>query len=234
MTTVEDPPLILRDSANNVKRMLTVLNELDVEPGIKEEYELIKIAMLFRQILRRFEHLTNTPISAQLGLPVVALILPAPIAQRQVRPPERCNYNWKCWFLSWATGSAFIPDSRWSRCDRYGLPSWGIPRRWLMNAATKCCSSTRRHLDKAKELIDKLDTIQPQVLIEAIIIDVALGDDKTFGVSLRETGRQKCPIGDCEGRWLRPWAAGFTDTSISGATSGFNYWGFLGSTGRLP
>ena len=45
---------------------------------------------------------------------------------------------------------------------------------------------TRRHLDKAKELIDKLDTIQPQVLIEAIIIDVALGDDKTFGVSLRE------------------------------------------------
>ena len=44
---------------------------------------------------------------------------------------------------------------------------------------------TRRHLDRAKELIEKLDTVQPQVLIEAIIIDVALGDDKTFGVSLR-------------------------------------------------
>ena len=41
------------DSANNVKRMLTVLTELDVEPGIKEEYEPLKFAC-FRQILRRF------------------------------------------------------------------------------------------------------------------------------------------------------------------------------------
>ena len=44
VTTVEGSNvLILRDSANNVKRMLTVLTELDVEAGIKEEYELIKI-----------------------------------------------------------------------------------------------------------------------------------------------------------------------------------------------
>ena len=75
--------------------------------------------------------------------------------------------------------------------------------------------------------------IRDRVLIEAIIIDVALGDDKTFGVSLRQNKNviARAPGGgdlsSALASALGP--AGFTDTSISGATSGFNYWGFLGS-----
>ena len=91
----------------------------------------------------------------------------------------------------------------------------------------------RRFLDRAVEMITKLDTIQKQVLIESMIIDVALGDDKTFGVSLRERKQRIDPITKVGGLQsalasaLGP--AAFTDTTITGATSGFNYYGFLGA-----
>ena len=35
--------LFIRDAANNVKRMLVMLEQVDVPVDIKEEYELIKI-----------------------------------------------------------------------------------------------------------------------------------------------------------------------------------------------
>ena len=88
----------------------------------------------------------------------------------------------------------------------------------------------RRNLEKAKEVIKKLDVVQPQVLIEAIIIDVALSDTKDFGVSIRQAKQGLVDQGNLSSALasaLGP--AGFSDTSISGAATGFNYWGFLGN-----
>ena len=48
----------------------------------------------------------------------------------------------------------------------------------------------RRYLDVAKTLINQLDRVQKQVLIEAMIIDVALGDDKSFGASIRQAQQE--------------------------------------------
>jgi type II secretory pathway component GspD/PulD (secretin) len=90
----------------------------------------------------------------------------------------------------------------------------------------------RRYLDRAVEMIKQLDTVQKQVLIESMIIDVALGDDKTFGASIRQAKQRIDPVTGAGGLQsalasaLGP--AAFTDTTISGATSGFNYYGFLG------
>ena len=230
VTTVEGSNvLILRDSANNVKRMLTVLTELDVEAGIKEEYELIKIRYaLSADIAAVLSTLTNTPISGTAGS-TSSRINTTTGANRTTTGATTTgnagsNRGQLAQRLSQIQGGAGVTGT--------GLPILGDTKAVAYERGNEVLLiGTRRHLDKAKELIDKLDTIQPQVLIEAIIIDVALGDDKTFGVSLREKRTAaNAGAGGLRGALasaLGP--AAFTDTSISGATSGFNYWGFLGS-----
>ena len=230
VTTVEGSNvLILRDSANNVKRMLTVLTELDVEPGIKEEYELIKIRYaLSADIAAVLSTLTNTPISGTAGS-TGSRINTTTGANRTTTAATTTgnagsNRGQLAQRLSQIQGGAGVTGT--------GLPILGDTKAVAYERGNEVLLiGTRRHLDKAKELIDKLDTIQPQVLIEAIIIDVALGDDKTFGVSLRENrtaaNAREGGLRGALASALGP--AAFTDTSISGATSGFNYWGFLGS-----
>ena len=231
VTTVEGSNvLILRDSANNVKRMLTVLTELDVEAGIKEEYELIKIRYaLSADIAAVLSTLTNTPISGTAGS--TSSRINATGANRTTTGATGAtttgnagsNRGQLAQRLSQIQGGAGVTGT--------GLPILGDTKAVAYERGNEVLLiGTRRHLDKAKELIDKLDTIQPQVLIEAIIIDVALGDDKTFGVSLRENrtaaNAREGGLRGALASALGP--AAFTDTSISGAT-GFNYWGFLGS-----
>ena len=230
VTTVEGSNvLILRDSANNVKRMLTVLTELDVEPGIKEDYELIKIRYaLSADIAAVLSTLTNTPISGTAGS-TGSRINTTTGANRTTTGATTTgnagsNRGQLAQRLSQIQGGAGVTGT--------GLPILGDTKAVAYERGNEVLLiGTRRHLDKAKELIDKLDTIQPQVLIEAIIIDVALGDDKTFGVSLRENrtaaNAREGGLRGALASALGP--AAFTDTSISGATSGFNYWGFLGS-----
>ena len=230
VTTVEGSNvLILRDSANNVKRMLTVLTELDVEPGIKEDYELIKIRYaLSADIAAVLSTLTNTPISGTAGS-TGSRINTTTGANRTTTAATTTgnagsNRGQLAQRLSQIQGGAGVTGT--------GLPILGDTKAVAYERGNEVLLiGTRRHLDKAKELIDKLDTIQPQVLIEAIIIDVALGDDKTFGVSLRENrtaaNAREGGLRGALASALGP--AAFTDTSISGATSGFNYWGFLGS-----
>lgn len=230
VTTVEGSNvLILRDSANNVKRMLIVLTELDVEPGIKEDYELIKIRYaLSADIAAVLSTLTNTPISGTAGS-TGSRINTTTGANRTTTAATTTgnagsNRGQLAQRLSQIQGGAGVTGT--------GLPILGDTKAVAYERGNEVLLiGTRRHLDKAKELIDKLDTIQPQVLIEAIIIDVALGDDKTFGVSLREkrtaANAREGGLRGALASALGP--AAFTDTSISGATSGFNYWGFLGS-----
>jgi len=92
---------------------------------------------------------------------------------------------------------------------------------------------------QAKALIEKLDRVQPQVLIESIIMDVALGDDATFGVSIREEqegiGEGNAPTGGGFASALASafGPAAFATNAVSGATSGFNYWGKFGLSWSL-
>jgi general secretion pathway protein D len=73
--------------------------------------------------------------------------------------------------------------------------------------------------------------VQPQVLIEAIIMDVALGDDATFGVSIRQ--QQQGLAGGGRGKLSSALAsamgpAAFAANSIEGANSGFQWWNTFG------
>ncbi|HIG81289.1 MAG TPA: type II secretion system protein GspD, partial [Verrucomicrobiales bacterium] len=84
---------------------------------------------------------------------------------------------------------------------------------------------------QAKALIEKLDRVQPQVLIEAIIMDVALGDDATFGVSIRQ--QQQGIVGGGASKFSSALAsamgpAAFAENSVGGANSGFQWWNTFG------
>ena len=220
--------LFIRDSAVNVKRMLLMLEQVDVEITIKEEYELVKIRYaLSADIAAVLSTLTNTPRTSGSRTSTTG------------RTTGGTTGRTSGGSSSLANRLSQIQRGGSTGVSGVGLPILGDTQVVSYQRGNEVLLiGTRRHLDRAKELIDKLDTVQPQVLIEAIIIDVALGDDKTFGVSLRQNknviGRLPDGSGGNGGNLSSALAsalgpAGFTDTSISGATTGFNYWGFLGN-----
>ena len=85
-------------------------------------------------------------------------------------------------------------------------------------------------MELVRKFIDELDKLVPMVLIEAIIMDIALDDNLSFGMSLSQdknmiTGQFDSAMGSMHGGGV------FTDkaTSIASLGSGLNYWGFLSS-----
>ncbi|MBL6764621.1 MAG: hypothetical protein ISQ14_06675 [Verrucomicrobiae bacterium] len=97
---------------------------------------------------------------------------------------------------------------------------------------------TRDELIKVKELVKQLDIVQPQVLIEGIIMDVSLTDNFQFGINLlqKQTGlggnsTVAGGVNNAAGGFL----SSFTGTnSLSSAIStmggGFSYYGLLGNS----
>ena len=236
--------LFIRDAANNVKRMLVMLEQVDVPVDIKEEYELIKIKYARAEDIQLvLSTLTNNPQGGRItggasrttGGATTSRTTGGSTSSRTTGGSTSSRGSTSN--RGGTSTSRSNLSSRLSTIQRgagvsgIGLPILGDTQIVSYNRGNEVLLiGTRRHLDAAAELIAKLDTVQPQVLIEAIIIDVALGDEKNFGVSLR--GSKQGIKG--EGQLSQALAsamgpAGFTDTSISGATTGFNYWGFLGS-----
>jgi general secretion pathway protein D len=96
----------------------------------------------------------------------------------------------------------------------------------------------RRDLPMISNIISKLDVVLPQVLIEALIMEVNLGDGKSLGVSLKQNNQQLGDLNVAGGSVNGP---GFLDPrTISGITaigtnaanslpSGFSYFGKLGT-----
>ena len=236
--------LFIRDSAVNVKRMLLMLEQVDVEIAVKEEYELVKIRYaLSADIAAVLATLTNTPRSGSSSSRINTT------TGRTTGGTTGRTTGSTSGRTSGSTSGRTSGGSSSSLANRLsqirggsgtgvsgvGLPILGDTQVVSYQRGNEVLLiGTRRHLDRAKSLIEKLDTVQPQVLIEAIIIDVALGDDKTFGVSLRENKQGLNDQGQLSSALASAMGpAGFTETSVSGAASGFNYWGFLGNNWEI-
>ena len=233
--------LFIRDSAVNVKRMLLMLEQVDVEIAVKEEYELVKIRYaLSADIAAVLATLTNTPRTGTTGSRIntpSGRTTGGTTSSRGGTTSSRGGTTSSRGSTSGGSSSSLanrlsqIRGGSGTGVSGVGLPILGDTQVVSYQRGNEVLLiGTRRHLDRAKSLIEKLDTVQPQVLIEAIIIDVALGDDKTFGVSLRQNKQGLADTGNLSSALASAMGpAAFTDTSISGATSGFNYWGFLGN-----
>jgi len=88
----------------------------------------------------------------------------------------------------------------------------------------------RRDLSMISNIISKLDVVLPQVLIEALILEVNLGNSKNLGVSMKQNAQKLGDLGLAGGSINGP---GFIDpNSISSLgtnalPSGFSYFGRL-------
>jgi len=96
---------------------------------------------------------------------------------------------------------------------------------------------TRDELEKVKNMVKELDVVQPQVLIEAIIMDVSLTDNREFGINILQ---QQTKVGgnittaggvnNGGGGFLSQF--GSTTNSLGNAigslAGGFSYYGLLG------
>lgn len=97
---------------------------------------------------------------------------------------------------------------------------------------------TREELVKVKEMIKELDVVQPQVLIEAIIMDVSLTDNREFGINILQ---QQTKLGGniTTAGGVNNGGGGFLSqfgnntnslgNAIGSLAGGFSYYGLLGS-----
>ena len=249
--------LVLRDYSSNVKRMLELIELVDVEEKLEDEYEIVRIKYaLSDDIMAVLGNLT-TGGAATVGSggssssgsrPSTSSRTSGSSSSRGVSPrstgsssSRSSSSRGSSSFGRPSSGSSSSLQNRLNTITRgattsgSGLPILGDVR-IISNARNNevLMLGKRRYLDRAVEMIKQLDTVQKQVLIESMIIDVALGDDKTFGASIRQAKQRIDPVTGDGGLQsalasaLGP--AAFTDTTITGATSGFNYYGFLGSS----
>ncbi len=90
---------------------------------------------------------------------------------------------------------------------------------------------TKRERDKVKEIVGKLDTVQPQVLIEAMILEVSLNSNFSFGVDAQQNRNKFSETFSGLG--------GFNNSGLvnsittNGLPSGFSYLGALGDSWEI-
>ncbi|HIG27248.1 MAG TPA: hypothetical protein EYQ50_05425 [Verrucomicrobiales bacterium] len=106
-----------------------------------------------------------------------------------------------------------------------------------LNSNSILVFSNKRDLILIKDIISELDKVQPQVLIESLIIEVSLGDTLDYGVS---ASQNKKTAGDFTGAGIiNNLSAGepfldpstllsFSDFTDGGVGSGFSYFGTFG------
>lgn len=105
------------------------------------------------------------------------------------------------------------------------------------NNAVLVMAENQVKLDIVKELLASLDKVQQQVLIEAIIMDVALDDNLNYGVTIGQdkqnvTGSLGSALGMKHGGNFYSPKTGANGAANPGASlatlgSGLNYWGFV-------
>ncbi len=96
---------------------------------------------------------------------------------------------------------------------------------------------TRDELEKVKKMVEELDVVQPQVLIEAIIMDVSLTDNREFGINIlqQETKlganiRTAGGVNNGGGGFMSQFGAATNSlgNAIGSLAGGFSYYGLLG------
>jgi type II secretory pathway component GspD/PulD (secretin) len=224
--------LVLRDFSNNVRAMLAMVEVVDVEQINDQEIVVVKIkyaiASNIVEVVKSYTGTTSQRATAntrsgttgRTGSNRFDSILQPAIANTQGSSSrgglqQRLSQVVQGAALS-GSGAAFLGETsitHWERGNEVIIV--GSSANVLM----------------AQEIIEKLDRVQPQVLIEAIIMDVALGDDSTFGVSIRQ--QQQGIVGDGRSKISSALAsamgpAAFAENSVSGANSGFQWWNTFG------
>jgi len=254
VTAVESTgTIVLRDFSNNVRRMLDMLEYIDVEEINDQEIAVVKIKYALSADIAQVigTYTANGPTSQRPATNTRpgstgttsrggttsrtgstrfdSGLQPATTSTRSSGSSTRGGLQER---LSQVVQGAAVSGTGGAILGETSIISWERGNEVII-------VGNPAQVLQAKALIDKLDRVQPQVLIESIIMDVALGDDSTFGVSIRE---QQEGIGEGNAPTAGGFAsalssafgpAAFVTNAVSGATSGFNYWGKFGLSWEL-
>jgi general secretion pathway protein D len=234
--------LVLRDFSNNVRAMLAMLDEIDVEAINDQEIAVVKIKYaLSADIAQVISSYTASPTSrsptantrpgstgttsrggttSRTGSNRFDSSLQPAIANTQ-GSSSRGGLQQR---LSQVVQGAAFSGTGAAILGETSIVSWDRGNEVII-------VGNPAQVLQAMALIEKLDRVQPQVLIEAIIMDVALGDDSTFGVSIRQ--QQQGIVGGGRSKFSSALAsamgpAAFAENSVGGANSGFQWWNTFG------
>jgi general secretion pathway protein D len=193
--------LVLRDNAENVKRMLEMIDQVDVSVPAEYISEVIPIKYaLADDIANALNSLggsggstvsfggstATTPISgvARPGGTTTGTTTPGQYQPRTPGTPATGTA---------ATGGGTFSQRLQSIINRAAS---GTPEQIQIFGQTKIIAdersnsllvfATRPDMERIKEVVGKLDVLLAQVLIEAVIIDVSLDKDLSLGVSVAQ------------------------------------------------
>ena len=202
--------LILRDYSENIKRMMEVIEKIDVVVKIDEEFEVIPIKYaLASDMSGVLGSLTGGgggggttgraagSTTRRTSLPTGAGGQTGGTGSLGGQPgiggqPGQPNYNPNAGNTT-PGASANTLQARLSQIvNRAATGAAGGAQPYLGDARilpyergnSLLVLANKADMDKVKEVIAKLDVVQQQVLIEAIIIDVNLSDNSSLGVSV--------------------------------------------------
>lgn len=232
--------IVIRDYTENVKRMLEVIDKIDIIPpsNIKPEVIPIKYAIA-DDIAQVLGSLTSSGAGVSVGrsgqtrggtTPQPGAVPGAvnPITgQPNQAPPAAAN--------NLGRSSAF--QQRLQGIIRAAAGS----SEFQILGQTKIISDARTNsllifaddtdMKMIKEIIDKLDVVLAQVLIEAIIMEVSLDDGRNIGVSMQQRAQQMGKLTTAGGENNGQNFLGSLTNLASGANglpSGFSYFGTYG------
>jgi general secretion pathway protein D len=196
--------VILRDNAENVKRMMEVLEKIDVVPV--QEFESIVIPIkyaLAADIAQVLSSLTEGGSATTVGSSTAqtGLSMGAGLGSRGTGSLQGYNantpYNQQ---MRGMTAGPTGPQSSFQ--DRLrGIVNKAVQAGGgdiTVLGQTKIIADERTNsllifaskndIPTIKDIVEKLDVVLPQVLIEAIIVEVALDDSWEYGVSMARSG----------------------------------------------
>ena len=246
IVAIESAVLVLRDFAINVKRMLEIIEEVDKIVPLEENFEVIPIKYALASEI--------SAVLSSLSGGGGGVTTPATGAGRTgSRATSRGSNR-----ASGATGATGIPGQPPGfNPAGGGNPAGGTAfannlNRIVARAAGAGAGGSAPLLGDAKlipdermnsilvfankqdmalvkDIISKIDIIQPQVLIEAIILEVSLNDNKTLGVSAAQS--QKSFLSNIKGFGGSKngiFSSGLTNASNNSLPNGFSYFAGLG------
>ena len=199
--------LVLRDNAENVKRMLEMIEKIDVAYQSEFISEVIPIKFAKAEdIASALNSLSGGGGGTTVGQ--------ARTGARQSAASQRPGVPGQSYGNPGATGYPNQPMTT-PGANPAGVPSSGASfQDRLRNIVQKASASgdltligqtkiiadtrsnsllifaTREDMKMIKDIIDKLDVVLPQVLIETIIMDVTLDDTWALGISGLQTTKQ--------------------------------------------
>ncbi len=245
--------LVIRDYAENVKRMLEMIAEIDVSVPSEFISEVIPIKYALASDISAA---LNSLSGASGGTTVGARSSGGGLSGARTTPGGRPGYPAGGAPVPGAT-PAGTPSSGASFSDRLQA----IIRRASTSSAsgdlqiigtTKIVSdermnallvfASREDMKMIKDIVSKLDVVLAQVLIEAIIMEVSLDDSKSLGVSASQQNKNFTPnvsgIGGYNngqpffspgGSNSVSFPGNFTSILPGGAGRAFSYWGKINS-----